>query len=60
MARVFLYTNHEKNYMQLSELSLLGIGALICVNPANIAIYLPTLLITVAAVQYKAYKDMME
>jgi len=46
--------------MQLSELSLLGLGALICINPANIAIYLPTLLITVAAVQYKAHKEINE
>ena len=46
--------------MQLSELSLLGLGALICFNPENISIYGPILVISLAAMQYKAYKDMVE
>ena len=46
--------------MQLSELSLLFLLALICFNPSNIAIYAPMLIILLGAIQYKVYKDITE
>ena len=46
--------------MQLSELLLLGLGALTLLNPTNIAIYLPILIISIAAMQFKAYQEINE
>jgi hypothetical protein len=46
--------------MQLSELFILGLGALTLLNPTNIAIYLPILIISIAAIQYKAYQEINE
>ena len=46
--------------MQLTEISLLSLGILICLNPTNIAIYLPILIISLAAMQFKAYQEINE
>jgi len=46
--------------MQLSELFILGLGALTLLNPTNIAIYLPILIISIAAIQFKAYQEINE
>ena len=55
--RGFLYTNHEKNYMQSSELLPLALGCLLCFNPSNIAIYLPLLIISIGVIQYQNIKE---